>query len=159
MSSPKETRRRLEVQGYLGLSDNDIADIGFWIQFTPALNTALLAVALFTGSRNILVLLAFLMGMGSVFSFHPFDILYNRGVRLFTRTKRLPPSGAPRRFVFSVEGLALLAVAWLFTTGRFGAAFTIGCVIIALLLSLTLFNMCLVSEAMEKVFGTSGRNR
>ena len=159
MASPKETHRRLEVQGYKGLSEEAIHEIGSWFQFTPALNTALLAVGILTGSRNVLLLLAFLMGIGSIFAFHPFDILYNRIIRRFTRTRALPPSGEQRRFVFSIEGLLIIATTWLFTTGRYGTAFTIGCVLLALLLSLTLFNMCIVSEMLNKVFGAPGKKR
>lgn len=152
-------RRRLEVQGFTGLSDQDINQIEPWTRFTPTLNAAITALGTLLGSPRILLLLAFLMGLGAVFPMHPFDWLYNKTLRLLTHTKPLPHSGPRRRFVFALACWWLLVTAFLFRSGRFGAAFVAGMVMTALALLLAIANICVVSELLHRLFGTPGIKR
>ena len=63
--------------------------------------------------------------MGIFLPFHPFDLLYNYGMRYLTRTGPLPNSGPQRHFVFVV------ATAWLAVTGW---AFHVGANIVGIIL-------------------------
>jgi hypothetical protein len=158
MSSIKNLRHRLEVQGFTRLSDQDIQDLGPWLRFTPWANATVLAVGTISGSPRILFFLAFLMALGSALSRHPFDWLYNQTIRHLTHTKPLPPSGPQRRFVFGIMCWWLLPTAFFFYLGGhitpfnpkyFAWAFVSGCVMLAMTLMLAMGDICVISELMN----------
>jgi hypothetical protein len=60
------TRRRLEVQGFLGLSDAELLDVGPWMRFTPSRNFVLTMAGTATGSVPLLVGLAVSMAVGAL---------------------------------------------------------------------------------------------
>ncbi len=175
MLSSKELRRRLEVQGFTGLTDKDLSEVGPWMSFTPWLNTIFAAVGTFMGFLRgfpwILIALAFLMALGSVLPLHPFDWLYNNTIRFFARTRPLPQSGPRRRFVFSIGCWWLLLTAFLFSRGYAAArmnnyasareyvlsAVVMGCLLTATSLLLAMSNRCVVSELLNWLSGGSAK--
>jgi len=158
MLSLKTQRHRLEVQGYLGLSDSDVREVAPWLRFTPWMNATILAIGTILGSYRILGAEAILMALGAVLPLHPFDWVYNVAIRRFTRTRPLPPSGQQRRFVFGIMCWWLLPTAYFFYLGKhtvppnpkyFSWAFVSGCVLIALPLLLAMSDLCAVSELLN----------
>lgn len=55
-----------------------------------------------------------LAALGAIFPVHPFDYLYNVGVRHLTNTPPLPRNGAPRRFACGVAAVWLIGTAQAF---------------------------------------------
>jgi len=105
------TRRRLAMQGFIGLDDAALAEIGPWLRLTPAICLALTAVATLLALP---IVLWALMPFGvtcAIRGIHPFDLPYNLGLRQLLGTRRLPRYAAPRRFA------CLLATLWLGITG------------------------------------------
>jgi uncharacterized protein DUF4395 len=105
------TRRRLAMQGFTGLDDTTLAEIGPWLRLAPAICSALIAVATLLA---IPIALWALMSVGTICAIrgiHPFDLPYNLGLRHLLGTRRLPRYDAPRRFA------CLLAALWLGITG------------------------------------------
>jgi hypothetical protein len=49
------TRKRIEAQGYLGLSDASISEVGLWLRFSPAICTVWVAIATYYESVTALV--------------------------------------------------------------------------------------------------------
>jgi hypothetical protein len=108
------TRKRIETQGYLGLSDAELAEVGPWLRFAPALCMIWVAVATYYQSIAALMILAPIAGLGALLTGHPFEIAYNHGIRYILGNQRLPPAGAPRRFACGVATVWLLATSWAF---------------------------------------------
>ena len=91
-------RSRLETQGYVDVDERTLASVEPWLRWSPALCTTVMAIGTALGSEWVLWGLAPFAALGAVFPRHPFDYLYNYGLRRFTGTAPLPPNGAPRRF-------------------------------------------------------------
>jgi hypothetical protein len=92
------TRRRLEIQGFVGLDDQTLAETGPWLRLTFALCTGLAAIGALFASPLFLWALMPIAALAAVFPVHPFDLLYNYGLRHLTGTGPLPKRGAPSRF-------------------------------------------------------------
>jgi Domain of unknown function (DUF4395) len=146
-------RRRLEVQGFLGLSDDDVLGVGRWVRFTPACNLVLVSAA--TAARSVIWLLglAVLMAVGALTPAHPFDLLYNTLVRRFTGTRGLPKSSPRRKFTFVVGALWLGAVAAAFAGGHRLAGYLLGALMVAAIVPLATVGVCVLSETMERLLG------
>ncbi len=113
-SDSATTRKRIEAQGYLGMSDAELAEVGPWLRLAPAGCMVWIAIATYYQSEAALILLAPIAALGAIFRGHPFEITYNHGVRHILGTRRLPPAGAPRRFACAVATVWLVAASWAF---------------------------------------------
>jgi Domain of unknown function (DUF4395) len=150
---PRKLRRRLEVQGFLGLSDRDLREIGPWLRFTPTCNLLVTIGATALGSVPALVALALAMTVGIVRRTHPFDDLYNFVIRPVTGTRRLPASGGRRRIVFAVGAVWLASTAVAFAGGHVRLGYVLGFLMAAFIAPLATIQLCLLSEAMARLFG------
>ena len=88
------TRRRLEIQGFIGLSDESLREVGPWLRFTPALCTGIVMIGTVLALPALLWVLVPIALFGAVFPRHPFDYIYNIGLRRLTGTRPLPANGA-----------------------------------------------------------------
>ena len=149
----RTTRRRLEVQGFLGMSDAELMNVGRWMRFTPACNLALTLAGTATGSVWLLAGLALMMAVGALAPAHPFDVLYNTLIRPVTGTTSLPRSGARRKITFVVGALWLGATAVLFASGHRTTGSVLGVLMALLILPLATVQLCVLSEAMARLLG------
>ena len=104
-------RRRLEAQGFVGLDDRALAEVAPWLRLAPALCAAWTAVGTTMASPQVIWALVPIAASGALSRGHPFDSLYNHGLRHILGTSRLPPYQAPRRFACGVASV------WLAATG------------------------------------------
>jgi len=146
-------RHRLEEQGFLGLSDDELKTVGPWMRFTPVLNLTFTAMATALSSVPLLVGLAILMAAGAVMPVHPFDALYNGLARRITRTQPLPKSGVRRRIVFAVGTAWLLLTAGAFLFGKSTAGYILGGLMAVLIVPLAAIHFCVLSAGMARIFG------
>jgi hypothetical protein len=146
-------RRRLEVQGFLGMSDAELVEVGRWTRFTPACNLAITVAATAAGSVWLLAGLAVVMAVGALAPAHPFDVLYNALIRPATGTNPLPRSGARRKITFLVGALWLGATAVLFAGGHRSSGYVLGFLMAVLIVPLATVQVCLLSETMARLLG------
>lgn len=132
---------RLAMQGIVMDDPGTLAELDFWFRFTPALCAVLAAVATALDSAPLTILLAVTALLGALFPHHPFDLVYNVGVRRLTRTAPLPPNRMPRRFACGVATVWLAGTAWAFAAGFLVTGRVLGAmfVVIALIPALTHF--------------------
>ncbi|MGE3800072.1 MAG: DUF4395 domain-containing protein [Candidatus Kapaibacterium sp.] len=104
-------RHRLEMQGYLGYSDHDLSQFGYWTRLAPGLCAAIGVVGTILTSEAIIWMLAAISLLGAASPRHPFDWLYNKVLRHPFGTYPVPHHGRPRRFACTV------ATVWLVGTG------------------------------------------
>src|SRR5437899_8295088 len=128
------SRNCLNMQGFTELDDAAKARFDLALRFSPALCFALTLTGVVLGSAWLLGLVALSAASALVLpAGHPFDGLYNYGVRHLARTPALPRIPAPRRFAFlmAIPVLGAGAVSFAFGAvwlGRvFGALQLIGC--------------------------------
>ena len=145
-------RQRLEAQGFHGLDDATLREIGPWLRWSPVLCTLVMVSGVALASPAILWALAATAFLGVWLPFHPFDLLYNYGARHLTGTRPLPHQGPQRRFACGIATAWLVATGWLFHTGAttLGYALGIPLILVAGLVSVT--HICIPSLIYNALF-------
>jgi len=102
-----------------------------------------------TVARRVVVTRAFL-------PFHPFDLLYNYGVRHFTGTRPFPHNGPQRKFACGLAFAWLIATGWAFYMGASTLGFALGVplILVAALVSTT--HICIPSIIYNFLFRKQG---
>ena len=91
-------RENIQAQGFCGLDDKTYAQINYPPRLSPAICMVWTAVGTALASPMILWALAPFAALGTILPGHPFDILYNYGLRYLTGTlsptplRRSPPT-------------------------------------------------------------------
>ncbi len=150
--SPK-TLRRLDIQGFERVDEERLAQIAPWLRLAFGLCAALAVLGTALGSPKILLTLAVIALAATLSPVHPFDLIYNYGIRHATGTPRLPRRGAPSRFACGIGVVWLVATAWAFQTGRAPLGYTLGFLLslVAVLVSTT--DICIPSLIYRALFG------
>ena len=157
MTTSSVVRSRLEAQGFCNLDDATLTELAPWMRWSPALCTVFMAIGTALNSPVILWSLAATAFLGVLLPFHPFDLLYNYGVRFLSGTRALPYHGAQRRFACGIATVWLIGTGWAFHAGSalVGYALGIPLVLVAGLVSVTHF--CIPSLIYNTLFkATSG---
>ncbi len=130
-----------EAQGFCNLDDATLKELAPWMRWSPALCTVFMAAGTALNSPLILWSLAAIAFLGTLLPFHPFDLLYNYGMRFVTGTRPLPYHGAQRRFACGIATVWLIGTGWAFYAGftLVGYALGISLVLVAGLVSVTHF--------------------
>ncbi len=134
----------LEVQGYC-LTAEESRALRWGLRFPTALCLALVVVGLALQSA---VLVLALVPIGAVAGWsprHPFDLIWNHGIRHLTGAPSLPPNPRPRRHAFKLATVWLLAVGLLLAVGQPTAALVLGGALVAVCALNTTTNFCIPS--------------
>lgn len=152
------TRRRLEIQGFVGLDDRTLAETGPWLRLAFALCTMLAAIGTVLASAVVLWSLVPVAALAAASSVHPFDHLYNYGLRHLTGTEPLPKRGAPNRFACGMGAVWLLITGWAFHSGHVMSGYLLGGALtfVGLLVSTT--DICIPSLIYRTLFGFPPRS-
>ena len=81
------TRKQLQIQGF-DLGDDALTEIGPYMRWAPAICASFMAVGTVLASPWVLWALAATAIAGVFLPSHPFDYIYNYGVRHLTGTPR-----------------------------------------------------------------------
>ncbi len=118
MSAATQTiRERIEAQGFCDLSDESYAQFNYPLRLSPAICMIWAAVGTALASPGILWALVPFAALGAILPGHPFDVLYNHGLRHLFGMPHLPRYGARRRFACAMATAMLVAAAWAFQAG------------------------------------------
>jgi hypothetical protein len=150
-------RSRLEAQGFCGLDDARLEELAPWMRWTYTIGTVVTVTGVVLMSPGVLWTLAAITCVGVFLPFHPFDLLYNHGMRHLTHTGPFPPSGPQRHFVFVVATVWLIATGWAFSAGAdiAGIALGVPLILVGALASIT--NFCIPSFIYNTVTGRRSR--
>jgi hypothetical protein len=119
-------RERIQAQGFCGLDDATYTQINYPLRLSPAICMIWAAVGTALASPTVLWALAPLALLGAILPGHPFDVLYNYGLRHLSGAPALPPYGGRRRFGCTSATTMLLAAGWSFHSGHLVAGYVIG---------------------------------
>lgn len=138
------TERNLVVQGYC-LSSEQSRALRWGLRFPTALCFVLVATGLALQSAILILALVPIGALAGWTSRHPFDLIWNQGIRHLSGAPELPSNPTPRRHGFKVGTAWLLAVGVLFATGQTTAALILGAMLTAACGLLTVTNFCIPS--------------
>lgn len=153
MTLSSTLRHRLDIQGYSRVDDATLAQTQVWLRMSPALCAAIAALGTALASPAILWGLMVFAALGAVLTFHPFDLIYNLGVRHLTGAAELPRNGAPRRFACAMASVWLLTTGGLFYAGSDIAGYLLGGALVAVAGLITVSHICIPSLVYRALFG------
>ena len=139
-------RCNLSMQGYDELSDQERRRLGPALRLSPALCLTGMTVGVVLESPAILLAMAATAVLGGfVTAKHPFDLIWDHGLRRLSNGPPLPPTPPPRRFACQLASVWLVAVAAAFLAGAetLGLALGVPLLLVATIVATT--NWCLPS--------------
>lgn len=146
-------RKRLDIQGYDCVDDSTLERTQLWLRFSPALCGVIAVAGVALASPAILWALAAIAAAGAILPFHPFDVIYNAGIRHITRSPRLPLNGPPRRFACGMASVGLTATGALFALEYTLAGYLFGIALIGVAALLTFTHICIPSMIYRATVG------
>lgn len=150
------TARRLQIQGFTAVDDAWLAEVAPWLRWSPALCASLAALGTAMASPAILFALAATALLGAILPFHPFDLIYNYGIRFAVRKRPLPPNGTPRRFACGIAAVWLVTTALLFQNGVADAGYALSILFVAVAGLVSTTDICIPSLLFQLLRRTPG---
>lgn len=159
--SATTTRQRefIEMQGFTGLDDATVAEIGPWLRLSPAICMTWAAVGTIMASAAVLFALVPFAVAGALLRGHPFDALYNHGLRHWLKSRRFPVYGVPRRFACAVASVWLITAAIAFAVGWTIAGTVLGCGMVLAAAVPVFTGFCIPSFLYGRLFGGRSARR
>ncbi len=148
----------LEVQGYR-LTAEQSRDLRWGLRFPTALCLAFVVSGLLLESAVVVLALVPIGAVAGWTSRHPFDLIWNHGLRHLTGAPPLPPNPTPRRHAFKLATVWLLAVGVLFAAGQAAAALVLGGILVAVCGLVTTTNFCVPSTLLRAWHHSRGTTR
>ena len=146
-------RRRIEAQGFTCLTNDEVEALDPWLRFAPTLCLVWVAAGVVAASPAILLALLPWALLGGILTGHPFDVVYNHGIRHFLRTPELPPYGWPRRFACLMASGMIGATAAAFYLNYPIAGYLIGGMMIVMAAIQVATGFCVPSLIYTLIFG------
>ncbi len=138
------TERNLAVQGYC-MSAQERHALRWALRFSTSLCLGLVVTGLALQSAALVLALVPVGAVAGWTSRHPFDLIWNRGLRHLTGAPELPPNPTPRRHAFKLATVWLLAIGLLFAFGQPTAALIGGAILVLVCGLVTVTNFCIPS--------------
>ena len=146
-------RCRAEMQGFTGLDDETLLAIEPWLRLSPTICTIWAAAGTALGSALVIWALVPFAALGALLPGHPFDAIYNHGIRRWTGGPRIPVYGTPRRFACGVASVWLTGVALAFQLGAPTAGYLLGTLFVMIAVVPVLTGFCIPSFLWGLTFG------
>ena len=146
-------RERIQAQGFCGLSDATYAQINYPLRLSPGIMMVWVAVGTVLASARILWALVPFTALGAILTGHPFDVLYNYGLRYLMGTQKLPRYGLRRRFAFAVATTMVSLAAWAFQAGVPLLGYIVGGAIVASTCLQVITGICGPAVLAGRLFG------
>lgn len=151
MWSTTRTRYLMELQGYRGLCDRNLAELDPWLRVAPAFCAGWALVASLQGAADAIALLAVIAFVGAFAPLHPFDLPYNLVIRHWTGTPPIPASGPPRRFACAVASVWLAGIAAALAGGAAAMGLALGLSFAATALVPVVTGLCVPSWVLSRL--------
>jgi hypothetical protein len=126
ISSIQTVRRRIEAQGFCGLDDSTYAEINYPLRLSPAICMLWAAIGTISGSAAILWALAPFAVLGAILPKHPFDVIYDHGLRHLLAKPALPRYGFRRHLACAEATAIIVGAAWSFQAGMLTTGHILG---------------------------------
>ncbi len=153
------TRRRLNAQGLSDIDDEALAKVAPWLRMAFGMCALLAGAGTALASPVILWVLMPIAALATLFPVHPFDLIYNYGIRYFRNTGPLPKRRAQSRFACGVGAVWLVATAWVFQSGALFVGYILGGTLTAIAVLVSTTDICISSMIYNALFRHSRTRR
>ena len=145
--------RLLDIQGFDAVDMQELAPVAPWLRLAFGLCALLGGLGTVLASPTILLALALIAVLAAASPVHPFDFIYNYGIRHLTRTGPLPRRGVPTRLGCGMGAVLLLGTAWTFSAGHVVVGYALGGVLTFVVLLAGTTDICIPSMIYRSIFG------
>ena len=145
-------RKRLETQGYLGFTDQELIDYKFGIRFAYYMCGSLVVLGLVFTKIEILSIAMTVAFFGTMPPYHPFDYLYNYGIRHLLNKPKVPPRTNQGRFACGIATVWLGVVIYLFYTGLYVWGYVAGGILVSVATLVSTMDICIPSIVYNFLF-------
>lgn len=153
MSVSPRLQSWLELRGIACSSDPEFTRLVPWMRTTFTLCGSLVGLGTAFAFTPLLWAMVPIAAAGAIFTVHPFDLIYNHGLRYLTGTRKLPPNGAPMRFSCAVAGVWIVAIALSFSLGVAPLGYALGAMLISIAVVVSVTHFCVASFVYQVLFG------
>jgi len=147
------TSRLLDIQGFDTVDVQELAPVAPWLRLAFGLCALLGGVGTLLASPIILLVLTLIAAVAAASPVHPFDLIYNYGIRHLTGTGPLPRRGVPTRVGCGMGAVLLLVTAWAFSAGHLVVGYALGGVLTFVVLLVSTTDICIPSLIYRSIFG------
>ena len=144
---------RLDVQGFDTVDEDLLAQVGPWLRMAFGLCAALAIVGTALASQPLLLTLAAIAFLAALSPVHPFDLIYNHGIRYVTGRPPLPRRGPPSRFACGVGALWLIVTVGAFDASLTTLGYVLGFTLASVALLVSTLDICIPSMIFRVMFG------
>lgn len=138
-------KKRLHIQGYQCYSDEQLNEYKYGIRFAYALCTVMAAVGLIFNNLTLLTITAIVALGGAILPNHPFDYLYNYGVRHVFKKARIPHRTNQGRFACGVASVWLTVTIWSLHNQNFITGYILGGLLLFVAIFVSTMDICIPS--------------
>ena len=149
----QNTLKRLDVQGFDSVEVRELAEVAPWLRLAFFLCSALAGIGTALASTPILLALVPIAALGALFPVHPFDLIYNLGIRHLTGTGPLPRRRAQNRFACGLATVWLIATILAFESGLTVLGYGLGFALTGVGLLVGTTDICIPSMIYRAMFG------
>jgi hypothetical protein len=146
-------KRRLEIQGFTDVDRTVLEETAPWLRFAYGFCAILAAAGVVLASPPILLSLTLFSAWGAASAVHPFDYIYNFGIRRFTGSGPLPKRSVPGRFACGLGTVWLLVTAWAFYAGFMLTGYILGVFLVLVAGLVSTIHFCIPSLIYRSIFG------
>lgn len=143
----------LEVRGIACSIDPDFTKLVPWLRITFLLCGSVFGIAVAFAYTPLIWAMVPIAAAGAIFRVHPFDLIYNYGIRHLTGTRKLPPNGAPTRFACALAAPWMVATALSFQFGLAPLGYALGGSLTAVAALVGTTHFCIPSFIYQFFFG------
>jgi hypothetical protein len=152
MTLSATTRRRLDVQGLGDVDDETLAQTAPWHRMAFFLCALLAGLGTALASPTILWILTPIAAFAALFPVHPFDLIYNHGIRHIRNSGPLPLRRAQSRFACGIAAVWLAATALAFQSGALTLGYVLGAALTGVGLLVGTTDICIPSMIYNALF-------
>jgi hypothetical protein len=145
-------RRRLSVQGFSDIEDEILAEIAPWLRVAFGMCALLAGAGTALASPVILWTLMPIAALAALFPVHPFDLIYNYGIRYLRNTGPLPKRRAQSRFACGIGAVGVGATAWVFQAGALMLGYFLGGALTGIAVLVSTTDICIPSMIYNALF-------
>ncbi len=146
-------RQRIQAQGFCGFDDATYQQLNYPLRLSPAICMVWTAIGTALASPLILWILVPFAALGAILPGHPFDILYNHGLRHLMQTPPLPRYTRRRHFACAMATVMLVVSAWGFQSGMPMLGYIVGWSLVAAAFVNVSTGFCVPSFIFRLAFG------
>lgn len=129
-----------------------MTDVVPWLRMAFGMCALVAGTGTVLASPTILWILTPIAALGALTPVHPFDLIYNYGIRFLRRTGPLPKRSAQNRFACGVGTVWLAATAWAFQSGAPTGGYILGGVLTGIAVLVSTTDICIPSMIYNALF-------